>query len=106
MVLDFRLLDSFSQFMRLNAFQIESLCKKIFSTLEQKQAVQFGQGRDTAYKKALEIITADYDRERALEDEVNRRIDDLERQQTEGFNRHQMFRMMKKKVAEEKGIVL
>lgn len=92
--------------MRLNSFQIESLCKKILNTLEEKDAVQFREGKDPALKKAIELVQADFDREKQLEEEVNRMIDDLERQQTEGFNRHQMFRMMKKKVAEEKGIVL
>lgn len=93
--------------MRLNTFQIESLAKKILGTLEQKKAVEFREGQSVALKKCVEILQKDYESEKLLEDEVNKQLDQLERAQPQdGFNRHQMFRMMKKKIAEEKGVVL
>jgi len=92
--------------MRLNQFQIESLVKKIINGLDEKKLVEFREGKEKAYKKALEAVEADFDEEKNLEAEVNTRLDALERQQTEGFDRHKMFKMMKTKLAEEKGIVL
>ena len=106
MALDFRRRSAFSQTMRLNQFQIESLCKKIINGLDEKKLVEFREGKEKAYKKALQALEADFDEEKSLEAEVNTRLDALERQQTEGFDRHKMFKMMKTKLAEEKGIVL
>ncbi len=92
--------------MRLNQFQIESLSKKILSALEEKRLVTFREGKEKALKKTIETIETDYEEEKQLELEVNNALDRLERQQTEGFDRHKMFKMMKKKMAEEKGIIL
>lgn len=92
--------------MRLNSFQIESLCKRIINGLEEKKLIQFRDGKEKALKRAVEAVEADFESEKALEAEVNSRLDVLEKQQTEGFDRHKMFRMMKHKLAEEKGIVL
>lgn len=99
-------LSAFSQIMRLNQFQIESLCKKVINGLDEKKLVEFRDGKEKAFKKALEVLEADFDKEKGLEAEVNSRLDDLEKQQTDGFDRHKMFKMMKTKLAEEKGIVL
>lgn len=104
--LDFKSLCAFSQTMRLNQFQIESLSKKILSALEEKRLVTFREGKEKALKKTIETIEADYEEEKQLEIEVNSALDRLERQQSEGFDRHKMFKMMKKKMAEEKGIIL
>ena len=92
--------------MRLNPFQIESLSKKILSSLEEKRLVTFRDGKEKALKKTIEVIEGDYEEERHLESEVNTAIDRLEKEQSEGFDRHKMFKMMKKKMAEEKGIIL
>lgn len=92
--------------MRLNQFQIESLSKKILSALEEKRLVTFREGKEKALKKTIETIESDYEEEKQLEIEVNSALDRLERQQSEGFDRHKMFKMMKKKMAEEKGIIL
>jgi hypothetical protein len=92
--------------MRLNQFQIESLSKKILSSLEEKKLVSFREGKEKALKKTIETLENDYEEEKQLEVEVNAALDRLEKQQTEGFDRHKMFKMMKKKMAEEKGIIL
>ncbi len=92
--------------MRLNPFQIESLSKKILSSLEEKRIVSFREGKEKALKKTIAVFEEDYEQERQLEGEVNAALDRLEKQQTEGFDRHKMFKMMKKKMAEEKGIIL
>jgi hypothetical protein len=106
MALDFMFPNAFSQIMRLNQFQIESLCKKIINGLEEKNLVQFRDGKDKAFKKAVEVLEIDFDAEKNLEAEVHKRLDALESEQSEGFDRHKMFKMLKSKMAEEKGIIL
>lgn len=92
--------------MRLNQFQIESLCKKVISQLEEKKLLSFREGKEKALKRAVEVVENDFEEEKQLEVEVNTALDRLEKAQTEGFDRHKMFKMMKKKMAEERGIVL
>lgn len=74
--------------------------------LEEKHIVTFREGKEKALKKTIETIQQDYEEEKQLENEVNLALDRLEKQETEGFDRHKMFKMMKKKMAEEKGIIL
>lgn len=92
--------------MRLNQFQIESLCKKVLNSLEEKKIISFREGKEKALKKTIETVETDYNEEKQLETEVNAALDKLEKQQSEGFDRHKMFKMMKKKMAEEKGMIL
>lgn len=76
------------------------------SYLEEKHLVTFREGKEKALKKTIETLQNDYDEEKQLETEVNTALDRLEKQGTEGFDRHKMFKMMKKKMADEKGIIL
>lgn len=54
----------------------------------------------------MDLVTADFKREDDLAHEVNRMLDDLERQDPGGFERRKMFAMIKVKLAKQKGIVL
>ena len=74
--------------------------------LEKKQLIQFNKSKEAVLKKGKEIIDADFAREAKLDEEVMRMLDQIEQNQTDQFERHKMFKMLKKKVAEEKGIVL
>lgn len=74
--------------------------------LEKKNLIQLNVGRDLALKKAQAIIESDFAREAQLDAEVNKRLDELERDQTDQFERHKMFKMLKQKLANEKGIIL
>lgn len=98
--------NAFSQTMRLNTFQIESLSKKIINEMAEKKVLTFRESKDEALRRAIEIINEDYEEEKALEAEVHKALDKLEAQGTDGFDRHKMFKMMKQKLAEEKRIVL
>lgn len=106
MPLDFSPGNAFSQSMRLNTFQIESLGKKIINELGEKNVLTFREGKEEAIRRAIEIIAEDYEMEKELEVEVNKALDKLEAQGTDGFDRHKMFKMMKRKLADEKRVVL
>lgn len=61
---------------------------------------------EVVFNRALALVKADYERERDLEIEVNKMMDELERQNPGGFQRYKMFPMLKQRLAKEKGIVL
>ena len=92
--------------MKMTKTQIESLVRRVVLGLESKKLVQFNKGKDQILTKAKEILESDYLKEAKLEEEVNKRLDQLEQEQTDQFERHKMFKMMKKKMAEEQGIIL
>ena len=92
--------------MKLTHAHIESLVRRVLINLEKKQLIQFNKSKEAVLKKGKEIIDADFAREAKLDEEVMRMLDQIEQNQTDQFERHKMFKMLKKKVAEEKGIVL
>lgn len=92
--------------MRMTKLQVESLVRRVVLGLESKKLVQFNKGKDQILNKAKEIIELDYVKEAKLDEEVNRRLDQLEQEQTADFQRYKMFSMLKKKMAEEQGIIL
>ena len=79
----------------------------IFTGLKEQNAIeQFKEKEEAVLERAFAIIKADFDREAALDREVNRMMDDLERQNPGEFQRFKMFPMLKKRLAKEKGIIL
>jgi len=92
--------------MKLTSNQIESLVRNVLLGLEKKNLIQFTGGREKALSKGREIIDGDYKREAELDAEIHRMMDDIEKEQTDQFERHRMFKMLKKKVAGERGFVL
>ena len=85
---------------------LQRLVNMILRDLKEQNLIQFKSNEEAASKKALEIIKADFQREKELDEEVNKMMDDLERQNPGSFQRYKMFPMLKKKLAQQKGIVL
>ena len=92
--------------MKLTPNHIDSLVRHVVLGLEKKKLINFGQSREMILKRAGEIIKANFDEELQLEKEVMGMLDDIEKEQTDQFERHRMFKMLKKKIAEERGFVL
>ena len=92
--------------MKLNDKQIQRLVTTVFKDLKAKDLIQFKQKEDKVYDRAEEIVRADYHREVLLDEEVNKMMDQLERQNPGQFERYKMFPMLKKRLAKEKGIIL
>lgn len=70
------------------------------------QAVILKTSEAQILQRGEDVILEDAAEEAALEREVNRMLDDLEQQNAGEFQRHKMFLMLKKKLAQEKGFVL
>ncbi len=92
--------------MKMTQNNLESLLRKVLLEMEKKKLVTFNKAKEAVLSRGKEIINSDFDKEAQLEKEVMRMLDDIEKEQGDQFERHRMFLMLKKKVAEERGIVL
>ncbi len=78
----------------------------ILDGLKKQNVIQFKEKEDVVLERACQVIRADFERELELDREVNRMMDELERQNSGDFQRFKMFPMLKRRLAKEKGIVL
>ncbi|MCC7403019.1 MAG: DUF507 family protein [Bdellovibrionales bacterium] len=92
--------------MKITEKQISRLAKVILTKLEEQNQIVYKVPNEKVLTRAMELLRADFQRERDLDEEVNRMMDDLERQNPGSFQRFKMFPLLKKKLAKEKGIVL
>ena len=61
---------------------------------------------EAVLKRAVAVIEADFAREVEFEREVSQALDELERKNPGQFERYKMLPLLKKRMAEEKGIIL
>lgn len=93
--------------MKLTKIQIERLVRKIFDELAANKIVTYKSPEEKVILRAIEYISADYDKERELERDARKMLEDIERQHTTGeLDRHKMLQMIKRKLAEERKIIL
>lgn len=86
--------------------QIERMVRHVFKELKDNNMMTFKTPEDKTFKRACELIEEEFAVELALDREVHKMLDDLERQNPNGFQRGKMFNMVKRKLAEQKGIIL
>ena len=92
--------------MKFSDKTIQRLVNIILRDLKEQNLIQFKVKEEQVQQKAMDIVKADFQREQALDEEVHRMMDDLERQNPGSFQRYKMFPLLKKKLAQERGIVL
>ncbi len=105
-LLDIRAKPSFSQSMRITPIQMDRLVRKIFDELKNQNAIEFKESEASVFKKAVAYVAADFAKEAQLDIEVNKMLDQLEKKNPGEFQRFKMFPLLKKRMAQEKGIVL
>jgi len=86
--------------------QIQRMVKLVFDELKEHNVVTFKEKEEQVYQRALNLVKNDFLHEKDLDEEVNKMMDDLERQNPGSFQRYKMFPLLKKRLAKEKGIVL
>ena len=84
----------------------KKMIESIFAAMDEQKVVEFKDKPDVVLQRAITLIREDLAREAALDAEVNRMMDDLERQNPGAFQRFKMFPLLKKRLAKEKGIIL
>ncbi len=92
--------------MKISDKMIQRLVQSVFRELKQQNSVQFKEKEDKVFQRACEIIKNEYHKEAQLDDQVQKMMDDLERQNPGEFQRYKMFPLLKKRLAKEKGIIL
>jgi hypothetical protein len=68
--------------------------------------VTFKDKEEKVFARGVALVVQEYEREKELDAEVHKMMDELERQNPGGFQRYKMFPMLKKRLAKEKGIIL
>lgn len=92
--------------MKITDKQMGRLAKLIIDKLIEQRVLVLKETEEKVRQRALDILKSDFARERSLDIEVNKMLDDLERQNPGSFQRFKMFTLLKKRLAKEKGIVL
>lgn len=92
--------------MKVSDKLIQRLVQAVFRDLKEQNTITFKEKEAVVFKRACAIISNEYAREQQLDMEVNRMMDDLERQNPGEFQRYKMFPLLKKRLAKEKGIIL
>jgi len=68
--------------------------------------VEYPSNEEKIAKHIHQILSADLNKEKELETEVKAMLDELEKTHTGQFERHKMRPLLKKKLAQKKGIIL
>lgn len=91
--------------MKMTNQQIERMVKGIFDLWKEKKVVTFKEDERTIFERACLLIRQEFDKEKQIDAEANRMVEELERQQP-GLERHKLFVGIKKRLAKDKGVVL
>ena len=92
--------------MKITPRQIQSIVQEVFRSWKKENIVNFKQGEQKALEEAIKNISKDYAKEQYLEKEVEAMMDELERTHSDSFERYKMYPLIKKKLAQKKGIIL
>lgn len=92
--------------MKLSGIEIERMVRRVFDQLKSQNIMQFKESEDKAFRRAVELVQEEFDEEAKLDMEVNKMLEDLERQNPNSFERYKMFPLIKRKLAKQKGIIL
>ncbi len=80
--------------------------KKLVQTFENQKEIQLLKDSESVTREVILILSRDLEKEQDLEKETTRLLDELEQTQGSSFDRGKMRPLLKKKLAEKKGIVL
>ena len=92
--------------MKLTKIQIERMVRRVINELKENNVVTFKAPEEKVILKAIDLVSSDYDKERELEREANTMLEQIERTSSEPIDRHKMFLMIKRKLAQERNFVL
>lgn len=85
---------------------MEKLARRVLEKLKQSNAVTLEASEDKSFKRIVELLNEECQREADLEQAVNVMLDDLERSNPGEFQRFKMFPLLKKRLAKERGVIL
>ena len=92
--------------MRLNPAQIDRLVKKVWQELKAAHLAEAKVPEEKVIKRGGELIAHQFQAERQLDQDVQKMMDEMERQNPGQFERGKMFPLLKKRLAKERKVVL
>lgn len=81
------------------------MIKRVFEFWKKNNIATVKVDQKVAFERAVEIIKGEYDKERQLEIQAKNMVEQLEKQNPD-IEPHKMYLMIKRKLAEEKGVIL
>ncbi|MES2767811.1 MAG: DUF507 family protein [Bdellovibrionota bacterium] len=91
--------------MKLSNHQLEVMVNRVFQFWKQKNIATFKVDEKVAFKRAVEVLKNEFEKEKQIELEARTMVESLEKQNPD-MEPHKMFLMIKKKLAKDKGLVL
>lgn len=92
--------------MKLSDKVLQRLVQYVFRELKSSETIIFKEKEEKVFQRAVEILKKELQKEAELDAEVNRMMDELERQNPGEFQRFKMFPLLKKRLAKERKIIL
>jgi hypothetical protein len=92
--------------MKITTQQISALSQMIFSEWKKSSIVKMKVDEKKVLERITEVIKENYQAEAELDSEVQKMVDDLERQHGNSFQRHKMQMMIKQELAKKRKLVL
>jgi len=92
--------------MKLSNHQLEVMIHRVFDFWKQKNIATFKVDSKAVFQRAMEVLKNEFETEKKIEQEAKAMVDQLERQNPGGFEPHKMFLMIKKKLAQDKKVIL
>lgn len=85
---------------------MQRLSRMVLEELKSHSIISLKVKEEVLLQRMVEIVKANFLAEEQLDREVNQMMDDLERKNPGEFQRYKMFPLLKKRLAQQKGIVL
>ncbi len=82
------------------------LAQLIFAEWKKADLVEWKASEEEVASQIHQILSEDLNKEKALEEEVNQMLDELEKTHAGQFERYKMYPLLKKEMAKKKGIIL
>ncbi|NIO15527.1 MAG: DUF507 family protein [Deltaproteobacteria bacterium] len=92
--------------MRLNEQEMKGLADFIYERLMKREMITLKSEESEVRRRIYEAIEKDIRAEQALDEEVEKIIDEHIQRAGEDINRRKLFKMIKHKLARERGLVL
>lgn len=77
----------------------------VLNQLQKEKEITLHEKKESLRNRISHLITKNFEQEKELDQEVQALMDDLEKQ-GHSFERYKMFPILKKKLAQKKGIIL
>jgi hypothetical protein len=92
--------------MKLSTNQIQDIAQRVLSLWKAQQLITMNVPEKDILTAIENVVRENIQQEEKLDRDVHKMLDDLERSNPGGFQRHKMFTMLKQKLAQERKFVL